>query len=101
MSLYHLHEGERAIGAHYFNATAKHYHGVDNPDGALESGGPMLENDSRLIEQHIQRLASGRPVDVVVQDLLETGKNKSLSPHEKMLAKLATKSKLGIYRGTK
>ena len=106
MNWKHLHEGERAYGAYYFNAPAQHYHGVANPDGALEGEGPILENDSRLIEAHIRRLANGRPVDVVMQDLLETGKNrslsnKSLSPHEKMLVRLATKSKLSIYRGNK
>jgi len=94
-----LHEGERAFGAWYFNAPAKYYHGVDNPDGAMDGVGPVLENDSRLIERHVQRLSSGRPVDVVVQDLLETGKNKSMSPHERMLSRLASKSKLNVYRG--
>jgi len=93
-----LHEGERAFGAYYFNAPAKYYHGVENPDGALEGLGPVLENDSRLIEAHIKRLANGRPVDVVVQDLLETGKKGSLSPYEKMLNRLASKSSLRIHR---
>jgi hypothetical protein len=93
-----LHEGERAYGAWYYNATARHYHGVDNPLGAMDGTGPVLENDARMIERHIQRLSSGRPVDVVVQDLLETGKNKSMSPHERMLKRLSVKSKLGIYR---
>jgi hypothetical protein len=94
-----LNEGERAIGAWYYNATAKHYHGVQNADGAMEGAGPVLENDSRLIERHVRRLSAGRPIDVVVQDLLETGKSKALSPHEKMLKALAVKSKLGIYKG--
>jgi len=101
-----LHEGERAYGASYYNATAKFYHGIDSADGPLEGTGPILENDSRLIEAHARRLAGGRPVDVVVQDLLETGKNKSLtkknlSPNARMLAKLASKSRLSIYQGTR
>jgi len=102
-----LQEGERAYGAHYFNATARSYHGVDNPEGALEGQGPMLENDSRLIEQHIQRLIGGRPTDVIVQDLLETGKSKiqpkrptkRLTPNQRMLARLSSKSKLNIHTG--
>lgn len=101
-----LHEGERGYGAWHYSATAKLYHGVDNPDGVMDGQGPMLENDSRLIERHIQRLSSGRPVDVIVQDLLETGKetgkrtsNKSLSPYEKMLNRLSATSKLRIHRG--
>jgi len=69
-----LHEGERAFGAYYYNATAKLYHGVDNFDGALEGVGPNLGNDSRLIERHVQRLRQGRPIDVVVHDLLEQSK---------------------------
>ena len=93
-----LNEGERAIGAHYFNAPAKLYHGVDNPDGALEGAGPVLENDSRLIEAHVRRLADGRPIETVVQDLLETGKRTSMTPHEKMLVKLAMNSSMGIYK---
>lgn len=66
-----LHEGYQGYGAYYYNATAKHYHEVANPDGPLESSGPMLENDSRLIERHLRRLSQGRPVDAVVTDLLE------------------------------
>lgn len=66
-----LHEGERAFGAYWFNATAKLYHGVDNFDGALEGVGPDLGNDSRLLERHIQRLTQGRPINNVIQDLLE------------------------------
>ncbi len=102
-----LQEGERAYGAHYFNAPARLYHGVPNPEGALEGVGPMLENDSRLIEAHIQRLVGGRPTDAIVQDLLETGRHKTtsparqLSPNEKMLARLASSSRLSIHRGNR
>ena len=95
--LQRLHEGERAIGAWYYNATAQHYHGVANPDGAMEGVGPVLENDSRLIERHIQRLSNGRPVDSVIHDLLEAGKKRALSPHEKMLRDLSNNSKLRVY----
>lgn len=105
MFLKHLHEGERGYGASYYSATAKLYHGVDNAVGALDGPGPMLENDSRLIERHIQRLAVGRPADVIVQDLLETGakktKTKRLSPYEKMLNRLSSTSRLNIYRGNR
>jgi len=66
-----LQEGERAFGAYYYHATAKRYHGVDNFDGPLESMGPDLGNDRRLLERHIQRLSKGRPVDNVIHDLLE------------------------------
>ncbi len=98
-----LHEGERAFGAYYYSATAKHYHGVDGSDGPLESVGPMLENDSRLIERHLKRLSAGSPVTVVVQDLLEASKRKAsttiLSPHAKMLNRLAKTSPFEVHIG--
>lgn len=66
-----LHEGERGYGSWYFNATAKHYHGVNNFDGPMEGVGPDLGNDRRLVERHLKLLNRGRPLDVVIQDLLE------------------------------
>jgi hypothetical protein len=66
-----LQEGERAFGAYWYNATAKHYHGVNNFNGALDGIGPDLSNDRRLLEQHIQRLSTGRPMSNVLHDLLE------------------------------
>lgn len=106
-ALEHLQEGERAYGAWHYNAPAQYYHGVSGPDGAMSGDGPVLENDSRVMERHIQRLSQGRPLDVVVQDLLETGSKsksprentKSMSPHEKMLMRLSSSSKLNVYRG--
>ena len=97
-----LHEGERAYGAWHYDATAKHYHGVDNPDGAMEGmlSGQVFENTSSLLN-HIHNVSNGRPVDVVVQDLLEAGKIKikAMSPNERMLSNLSSASKLNIYRG--
>lgn len=66
-----LEEGQSAFGAHWYNATAKRYHGVNNFDGPLESIGPNLVNDRRLLERHVQSLYNGRPSDAVVTDLLE------------------------------
>jgi len=66
-----LHEGERAYGATYYNAVARFYHGVDNPPGPMESTGPDLSNDNRLIERHVRRLTRNTPLDVVLTDLLE------------------------------
>jgi len=69
-----LHEGERAYGSHWYNATAQMNYGVQNPDGPLESAGPMLENDSRLIERHIAMLTRYHPLEAVMTNLLEQAK---------------------------
>lgn len=104
--LKHLHEGERAYGAYYYNAPARLYHGVDNPKGMLDGDGPILENNTQIMERHIKRLTYGRPVDIVVQDLLETSKFKRKSTHKstpntRMLAKLAKTSPFELHVGNR
>ena len=66
-----LKEGLGGYITHWYTATAKHYQDVDNFDGPLEGVGPDLGNDKRLIERHLERLSSGRPIDSVIKDLLE------------------------------
>ena len=101
-----LHEGERGYGSWHYSATAGEFYGVMGAPGAMEGVGPMLANDDRLLENHLKNLRLGRPVDVVIQDLLETGKIKAAkalrnaTPYEKTLNNYASSTKMHVYRGS-